>query len=162
MSFDAYNFDRVLFTEDDFDAMSWHDNPIHAIAFGPGDYELSLDIDYIFKWEQPLPGEKGYRFWISPATLVFENVYDLQVNQPYPYYAGLTITGVLREEMEKERGWPANKKVWKWTLGCLESGWMFSATGYRQFIRKPPILFNEQRYDIEERQGYSFECPDRP
>ncbi|HEY3379821.1 MAG TPA: hypothetical protein VGL77_20295 [Armatimonadota bacterium] len=161
MSFNAYEVDKLLFTDDDFDTMDWHDNPIHAIAFGPGKYELSFDIDYVFKWEEPLHGEQNYRFWISPATLVFEDVYDLKIEQPYPYYAGLTIANIAREEIEKARDWPADKKVWQWTLECLESAWAFSATGYRQFIRKPPILFAHQRFDYDERQGYGFECPQR-
>lgn len=161
MSFDIYQLNKTLFTEDDFDEMGWHDNQIHAIAFGPVHYELSFDIDYIFKWEQPLPGEKGYRFWISPATLVFENVYDLKIEQPYPYYAGLTMMDIYREEMEKERAWPVDKKVWKWTLDCLEASWVFSATGYRQFIRRKPVLLDQQRLEYDQRHGYSFECQNR-
>jgi hypothetical protein len=65
MTIEAYKLEKTLWTDADFERMDWHDNPVHAIAFGPASRELSLDIDYIFKWEQPLPGEKHYRFWIS-------------------------------------------------------------------------------------------------
>lgn len=159
MTTDSYSLPKELFTELDFDTMGWHDNPIHAVAFGPGEQELSFDIDYIIKWEQPLPGEKSYRFWISPATLVFENLYNCQFNFDFPYHADLTILSLDRERVENNH---STKAVWKWTLDCLEAYWVFSATGYRQFIRKPPVLLDAQRFELPQRGGYNFECPPRP
>lgn len=45
-------------------------------------FKLLFDIDYIFKWVGP--EEDGYyRFWISPATLIFENVYDVNIDLGY-------------------------------------------------------------------------------
>ena len=136
--------------------MGWHDNPIHAFAFGPRPHEVSFDIDYIFKWEQPLPGEKYYRFWISPATLVFEEVFDLKVD--HAAYAGLTILNVERAEVTKG-GVSFPKKLWNWKLDCVEATWTICASGYRQFIRRQPVLLGQQRLTEEERGGFSFECP---
>jgi hypothetical protein len=158
MATDGFQTEKMLFTEQDFDTMGWHDNPIHAFAFGPADREVSFDIDYIFKWEQPLPGEKYFRFWISPATLVFENLFDLKIK--HDAYAGLTILGIEREESKKE-GVFLPMKSWKWKIDCVEASWEFYATGYRQLIRKPPVLFGQQRLSLEQRQGYSFECTKR-
>jgi hypothetical protein len=153
---EAYKLEKTLWTDADFEKMGWHDNPVHAIAFGPGGRELSLDIDYIFKWEQPLPGEKYYRFWISPATLVFEDVLDLKIN--HDAYVGLIILGIERKESEKsELNFP--KMIWKWRIDFVEAKWDFHATGYRQFIRKAPELFGRQRLTYEQRGDYAFSCP---
>ena len=148
--------EKTLFTEQDFDSMGWHDNPIHAVAFGPAAREVSFDIDYILKWEQPLPGEKHYRFWISPATLVFEDVYDLKIE--HDAYAGLTILGMEREEFKKDGvAFPGN--LWTWKIDCVEATWTICARGYRQFIRRQPVLLGQQRLAQEQRGGFNFECP---
>src|SRR5262249_31593016 len=140
MSSEAYELEKSLWTDADFDRMGWHDNPVHAVAFGPGEQELTFDIDYIFKWEEPLPGERYYRFWISPATLTFESVIDLNIS--HDAYVGLTILEITRELSETPDGF--RKPLWKWTLACVEGAWQFRASGYRQFIRRPPVLCAEQ------------------
>jgi hypothetical protein len=151
-------FQKTFFTEEDFETMGWHDNPVHAIAFGSGRREVSLDIDYILKWEHPLPDEKHYRFWVSPATLVFEDILDFKME--HSAYAGLTILEIEREEAQKESA-SLPKKLWKWKIECVEASWQFYATGYRQFIRKPPALIARQRLSLEQRQGFGFTCPPR-
>lgn len=156
MAIEAYKPEKMLWTDKDFEQMGWHDNPIHALAFQPESHEVSLDIDYIFKWEQPLSGENHYRFWISPATLVFEDVFDLKVN--HDGYAGLTILGIERRETGKpELRFP--KKIWKWRIDCGEAKWELCATGYRQLIRKPPELLGRQLLTYEQRGGYVLSCP---
>jgi hypothetical protein len=158
MSSEGYTLEKSIWTSDDFDNMGWHDNPVHAVAFGPGAPEIAFDIDYIFKWEQPLPGEKHYRFWISPATLVFQDVLDLKIS--HDAYAGLTILGIQRREPEKQdEKFP--KKLWDWTIDCVEGIWQFRASGYRQFIRRPPELCSQQRLGCDQRGGYDFSCPQR-
>lgn len=151
---DTYHPQKMLFTEQDFALMSWHDNPIHAVAFGPGPGEVCFDIDYIFKWEQPLPNERYYRFWISPATLVFEDVSDLKVEHDASY-TGLTILRINREDATKD-GVALPKPAWNWTLHCVEATWTLRATGYRQLVRRPPTLLAKQRLAHDERGGFSF------
>ena len=56
--------------------MGWHDNKIHAISFNDESSELSFDIDHIGKW---VIKKKAYQFWLVPATLVFRNVYDINI-----------------------------------------------------------------------------------
>jgi len=160
MSSLTYTPEKLFFTDEDFATMGWHDNPVRALAFGREARELSLDIDYIFKWEEPLPEEKHYRFWISPATLVFEDVLELSIQ--HEFYCGLTLLGIEREEYKKEVSPIFSKKLWKWKLDCVEGGWDISASGFRQFIRRPPVLVKEQGLDLADRGGYSFECPKRP
>jgi hypothetical protein len=70
---------KLVWTERDFDQMSWHDCRLHGIGFiddfNPHLHELRLDIDYILKWcEGTGSDESG--FWISPATLVFDAFED--------------------------------------------------------------------------------------
>ena len=48
-----YKLEKWIWTEADFDVMGWHDSQIHATAFFPEDFELVLDIDYIFDWVHP-------------------------------------------------------------------------------------------------------------
>ena len=72
-----YELEKWVWTEEDFERMGWHDSRIYALAFSPETFELLLDIDYIFQWINPEPGETFYKFWVAPATLIFENVSDV-------------------------------------------------------------------------------------
>jgi hypothetical protein len=156
MSTEAYKLEKTLWTDSDFEQMGWHDNLVHAIAFGPGGREFSLDIDYILKWEDPLPGEKYYRFWISPATLVFEDVMTLKIN--HDAYAGMIILGIERKEAGKpEFNFP--KKLWNWKIETVEGKWELCASGYRQLIRRPPELLGQQRLTYEKRGDYVLSWP---
>ena len=64
-----YQLEKFLWTDHDFENMDWHDCKLFAISFGDN-FQLLLDIDYIFKWVQT---GKTFKFWVSPCTLVFEN-----------------------------------------------------------------------------------------
>ena len=71
---------KAVWTEADFDAMSWHDNAIHAVAVEPvPDHpgRLLLDLDYIVGGILPEPPATRVSFWICPATLVFDEAWDL-------------------------------------------------------------------------------------
>jgi len=160
MSAERYSLERYFFTDADFDVMGWHDNFVHAVAIGSDRRELFFDIDYILKWEQPLPGEQHFRFWISPATLVFENVYRLNVQ--HQDWIGMCLLGIERsaEKVAIDPSYPT--PLWRWDLECVEGGWEILASGYRQFIRRPPMLCHSQLLSLEARGGYAFECPPRP
>lgn len=160
MSAERYSLERDFFTDADFDIMGWHDNFVHAVAIGSDRCELSFDIDYIFKWEQPLPEEQHYRFWISPATLVFENVYRLNIQ--HEEWIGLSFLSIKRTEERTKEGLPYPTPLWRWDLECGEGNWDIVASGYRQFIRRAPVLSRLQHLSVEERGGYAFECPPRP
>ena len=156
MSTHLYRPEKRFFTEQDFEEMGWRGNPIHAIAFGPGTDELSLDLDYLFKCEHPSAGAGHRTFWVSPATLVFENVGDLTMQACAR--ASLTIVELDRKELKESR-FPG--KLWRWRLICTEGEWGFYASGYRQFIRRPPELVGSPRLAPEARGGYALVCPNR-
>jgi len=75
-----YTLEKALWADADFEQMGWHDSHIHAIAFRPESFQLLLDIDYIFRWVGPAPKETHYKFWLSPCTLMFKNVYQLWIS----------------------------------------------------------------------------------
>jgi hypothetical protein len=73
----AYKPEKSLWTEDDFAAMTWHDNRLWSQAFYLDDYIYAIDIDYIVKWVEPKPENHYFSFWVSPATMCFQNAFDI-------------------------------------------------------------------------------------
>jgi len=144
----AYTPEKWIWTEADFDKMGWHDVHIHALAFQS--YTLAFDIDYMFRWVDPVPGETYYKFWMSPATLLFENVSDLRITlEPH---GDPIIMGVIRSEPVTASA----RTTWSWQFDCLEGDIVFRATGYRQFTRRPPALASKQFFADSERGVASF------
>lgn len=66
------------------------------MAFLPEDFKLVFDTDYIFEWIRPKPGETHFKFWVAQATLVFENVYDVEFDAD-SYNGKLEIDSISRE-----------------------------------------------------------------
>ncbi len=148
----TFELEKFIWTESDFEDMSWHDCKIHAMSFN-ANYELSMDIDYIAQWV--LKGKK-YKFWISPATIVFENVYELELENSS---MDLIIDFIERQE----KGKPINAKYigrdmeYEWTVQLI-SGWLsFRSVGFKQYIRKRPKLQSVDHLPVEGRGGISFE-----
>ncbi|WP_332759649.1 hypothetical protein [Streptomyces sp. MT206] len=72
---------KSVWSDADFEAMGWHDATVHGLSVQPTNDILPrflLDLDYIVRWVHPVPPATHFSFWISPATLVFEEVFDLQ------------------------------------------------------------------------------------
>ena len=147
--------------------MCWHDCPIRAVAFADdSDYdaeqyesELIFDIDYIFQWiPVETNGTTWFSFYLSPCTLVFEGAYDVSLHLStvgyipvLPDIGGLTITA--NEELLK-RGYRQYDV-------CIEThnseSITFRATGFKQYVRKPPILSESQHLSLAQRGGISFD-----
>ena len=147
--------DKWIWTEADFEQMGWHDIQIRAIAFRPANFEFVLDIDYIFQWVQPQE-DSFYRFWVSPATLVFKNVYDLRIDlEPY---TEVCILEVNRTEPSVPRNAKAigAENDWHWLLGCTAGEIGFRSIGFDQYTRRFPKLSKAQSLTEEERGGFSF------
>ena len=71
---------KTVWTNADFDDLTWHDNTIHALAVEPlpgNPGRLLLDIDHIVEGVRAYPAEATLSFWICPATLVFSPAWDL-------------------------------------------------------------------------------------
>jgi hypothetical protein len=150
-----YELEKDIWTEQDFETMGWHDCKIHAFTFFPEKYEFVLDIDYIFKWVKP--DETGYyKFWISPATMVFENAYDIVFDLVVNY--GIEISGISRENPEKPKNseFCGKETEWSWEIDSPSGAITLKSVGYKMYVRSSPILKREQSIEYEERGGISF------
>jgi len=154
------NIKQKIWTDDDFDKMSWHDCKIYGIGFDEENHKLLLDIDFILEWVKPESNNIYFSFWVSPATLVFSNVYDLNIE--ISTILGIDICKVLREDPKV----PRNKEYinkdteWLWRISSNQGDITFKSVGYRQYIRREPILTDGQSIPYIERGGIFFneEC----
>lgn len=154
---EGYALEKWTWTEEDFERMGWHDALVHAFSFQPADWELLLDLDYILEWVDPAPGEASYRFWSAPATLVFSDVTDLQIElEPFPAFE---IADISRSDPQAPDGREDTPSAvhWLWTLDFHNGRATFRSTGYTQWFRRPPVFNNSQSLTLEERGGLSFE-----
>ena len=158
---------KPIWTDDDYELMGWHDCPIRGVAFlddsdygaGQFDSKLAFDIDYIFKWGLvETEKEPSYSFYISPCTLVFEQAYDVTLNGStvgytpvFPQINCLTIK--LNEE--------SLKRNYRCYDVCIElhnsEPITFQSTGFKQYVRKPPLLVESQCLSITHRGGVHFD-----
>jgi len=160
---EKYVLRKSVWTEADFDNMGWHDVVIHGISFNPSQYELLFDIDYIFAWVNPGPPSEYFSFWISPATLVFRNVYDLRVDIETGLRGlGLQLQGIGRSKEREPRNaaYIKDKKEWEWTLEGNEGDILLCSVGFTQYTRQYPKRMKSQSFTLEERGGMSFERPE--
>lgn len=150
-----YILEKWLWKDEDFEHMCWHDCKIHAVAFDESNFKLLFDIDYIFKWVEPQE-DKYYRFWISPATLVFDNVYDLNIELSSTL--GTTIEVVRRINPNKPRNsdYIGKDTEWEWIIETINGQINFKSVGYTLYVRKKPIYNMAQEINFTERGGYSF------
>jgi hypothetical protein len=151
----ASGLGKAVWTEADFPVMGWHDCRVHAISVA--EYEddtlpptrLLLDLDYIVRWVDPAPRKKHFTFWIAPATLVFEQVWDI-TGELGPLHGGLEIADLHRLAP------PDDKPYSAWHVEGHEFDLRFRAGGYRQYVRTPPRHVDRQVLTMAERGGLSF------
>jgi hypothetical protein len=153
----VYKLEKEIWTEDDFEIMSWHDNTIHAISFSKND-ELLLDIDYIFEWVHPKDGKGYFKFWIAPCTLVFENIYQLKLDLEISAVHHRKIDNISMEDSQRAKSAANVEQMIKydWVIETLQGEITFEASGYKQYVRKQPLLMNNDELDMETRGGVSF------
>lgn len=132
---------KEIWTEADFEHMGWHDSHIHAISFPNEDLELSLDIDYLFKWILD-DTSNLYNFWMSPCILLFFNVLNLKIYIDFQNIIGLNILNINRHNSRLS----PNGKTTLWDFEIVtDKGYIkFEASGYRQVVKKQPVLSQSQ------------------
>lgn len=152
---------KSIWTESDYKVMGWHDSTVHGMAiFGDAENytsELVLDIDYIFQWVTPNPPDKHFTFWITPCTLVFNDVFDLKINfeTGLIYPIEMEIADLVRlDTVELPNGSLTNE--WKIEISMVGEI-AFKATGYTQYVRMQPIHQASQELSLAIRKGISFE-----
>jgi len=148
---DTGDIQKQIWTDGDFDQMSFHDCLIHAIGFRDYGHALMLDIDYVFSYAAK--GSQGT--WVSPATLIFSNISDVRMgdvridpNTPWFEIDDLTVA----DEGGRHR----------WTIKLSEGAISLLADGYTMFARAEPVLLDGQAFDPGWRGGISFEHPCPP
>ena len=149
-----YQLEKNIFTEADFEQMNWHDCHIHAFSFNDN-YELLLDIDYLFEWIQPKKGSRYYKFWIAPCTLIFENVYHMvfesEHKQPIIDYIDRS-----NPQRPKNAEYIGKDFEYDWDIVMISGEMTFRSVGFKQYVRQMPILMSDEKLDLETRGGISF------
>jgi hypothetical protein len=149
------NMNKLIWNEEDFEKMSWHDNFIHALSYDPDENEFLLDIDYLFEWISPKDNENHYTFGIAPSTLIFEGVYDLNVDISIGNVITFDIYEVKREPVKTK--FETKKQYFKYTMILDHVGEItFSAFGFRMYMRNAFLDRDAQALTREERGGVSF------
>lgn len=151
-----YKLNKWIWTEKDFDQMRWHDSLIYSMSFFSEKYEFSLDIDYIFEWIHPKHGEKYFKFWIAPATIVFENFYDLILDLETS--SGLDIDAITRKNPQIPKNVKYIKKdtEWTWEIECQQGSISFKSVGFKMYVNSAPILSSKQYLGLDVRGGINF------
>jgi hypothetical protein len=151
---ESYELEKTVWTEHDFDIMGWHDCRLWAMAADTEAFEFSLDLDYIFQWVKPGPGEIHFKFWVCPVTMVFENVHKVTID--IESQQGIIDIDHLHKEEERtlDRG-GLSEHLYRFE--CQEGEVSLRATGYKMYVRQPPRLIQEQHLDVRMRGGISIE-----
>ena len=76
----SYVLEKPVWDDTDFDVMGWHDATVWSVFANPEQYQFFLDLDYIFQWVHPSADETYFKFWVSPVTMVFDNVHSVELD----------------------------------------------------------------------------------
>ena len=156
---EEYEPEKRIWSEKDFQAMGWHDCTILALALEK--HNLLLDIDYILNWVEPSKRGDPYKFWVSPATLIFENIHSLAIDIDIEGWNldghQIEIDDIEREDQQEfGKSGTIKQTEWKWTIMLQEGDIVFRSIGYKQYLRKKPILSSSERLGLKERGGISL------
>lgn len=147
---------KKIWDDSDFNDMGWHDCTIWAIGSNPDASMLSIDLDYIFKWVDPAPGERNYKFWVSPVTMIFENVRDVKIELDYGP-GTFEISELSRADPQQSP--VAGSIDFAFHFECQEGSIKFRANGFKMHVRRDPILIGQQRLNFLDRNGFYLAVP---
>jgi hypothetical protein len=149
--------EKWIWSDEEFERMGWHDVGIRGMAFLPETAEFVLDIDYIFKWIEPKSPGGFYEFWVSPATLVFQNAYDLRIDAAI--HSNFSLEGISRRDpvAPRNQDYINKKQEWTWVLDSAQGEITLQAVGYEMFVRAAPTMGSSQTLDLAARGGLSFD-----
>ena len=156
---ETFEVDKPIWTQYDYEQMGWHDCSIYGLTFLPidevGTTHLVFDIDYIFKWVNPVHPKPNFSFWVAPCTLLFKDTFALTIN--IDRRGGTTdmlevADLYLVDKVEQE----TNKWIYEWTIDLQEGHINFKSSGFDQIVRQRPIFTDGQVLTLDERNGISF------
>ncbi|WP_327735238.1 hypothetical protein OG749_16720 [Streptomyces nojiriensis] len=146
---------KSVWSDADFEEMGWHDATVHGLYVQETEEvlpRLLLDLDYLVQWVHPVPPATHFSFWVSPATLVFEDVWDLEGDLGFKgTVPDLVIDGVHRLVPDDGR-----QDLPLWHIEGHAFDLKFRASGYRQYFRQAPTLRSRQALPHTERGGCAF------
>lgn len=149
---DHYQLEKAVWTSNDFEVMGWHDSRVWAMVAAEESYEFAMDLDYIFKWVHPEPGETYFQFWVAPVTMVFENAHDISID------IESSLGGIEVADLQREEPTPNGALTdYLYRFECQEGTISLRATGYRLYVRSEPRLRQSQCLSLAERGGISVE-----
>jgi hypothetical protein len=117
------------------------------------EYELLIDLDYIFNWVHPTGDEKYFKFWVAPVTMVFENAYDVKLDIE-SQQGEIEVADLHMENPRKTKNGLFTEYTFR--FDCQEGEITLTATGYKLYVRKTPILLQGQNISYAERGGVNF------
>jgi hypothetical protein len=147
--------ENPIWTDADFDGLTWHDNHVHGLALREGNHgagELELDIDFIQEW---VTGDGGQiHFRIVPATLTFHDVRDLRLTIDYASVTA-ALCAFSIDGIERSRADRGNyvATLWSIPINWPSGAIAFEASGFTQVARGAPRLKAEQCLSAFERQA---------
>lgn len=149
---------KSLWTESDFEVMSWHDNRLHGIGivddFEPHEHEVRFDIDYIFQWSGHGDDTGPEGFWIAPSTLVFPTS---RLSVEGDGSIGSWIMAIERHPSSESKD---DRAEFTWEIS-LDTGNVIvvQSRTYAQYTRRTPVFVAGGRQNLEtsERGAISFD-----
>ncbi len=141
----TYHLPKRIFTDADFDSMSWHDCTIYKVRLAD---DLEMDIDYIVEWIEPEADGFPFSYWVSPATLVFKKVRNVAFE-----FDAMMLEPIEIEEIEQQ----VVRDGIKWTITTRQGEMEFLSPGFEQFVRQDPFFRLSQAISVKERNGISLE-----
>jgi hypothetical protein len=156
MSDDCVIDDWIL-TEKSFDEMDWAGDRVQAFAFGVGSAEFILDLDRIVRRTQPKGIADDRRIWFAPATLVFGEVFSVDIDI-VSNARTIDIDSVRREDhpISAEAIQAGFGQFWTWTIDCKEGVITFKSSGFKLYFRTEPARLSDRK-EVRNRIGKSFE-----
>lgn len=146
---------KSVWTDADFSEMGWHDATIHGLYIQPTGGTLPrllLDLDYIVQWVHPVPPATHFSFWLAPATLAFEDVYDLEGDLDFKG----TTPDLDIDTLHRLVVGDGREDYPHWHIEGHAFDLKFRAGGFRQYFRKAPKLVSRQAFSHMERGGCAF------
>jgi hypothetical protein len=164
---------KATWTDQDLGAMSWDLCQIHALAItdseGPADdltpeefleqddiddtapsaLKLHLDLDYIVRRVEPPMPWRDVKFWVSPATLVFDCVHSISGD-----LHSLCLPLQMRRLQQLGPTIPRDER--RWYLEGDGFNLRFSAWDFTLYLRWPP-RYGRRVLRMADRGGISFE-----
>ena len=149
----------VIWTEDDYDSLDWHDVHVHAFRIVGGEHgagELWFDLDYIVEWLCSNDG--SCRFRVAPAVLVFREATSLRVavdyEGPTAALGPFSLDSIERETRSYGAGVETNRWMLRvnWPIGEIT----FESPGFEQRLTGAEIETDSQYLEASQRScGFS-------